>query len=327
MMKNDERSDDVLWQQAAGWLWKQRRHAPANADVWDLRFHWKNRRNALFRQVVQGEYRLKPMLCYRTRNNERVMQWAADDALVLKWLTLQVDGKLPVHERCEHRKHGGGVRASVRRLHRAIQEEEYPFVYRTDIRGYYRHIRKRQAYALFCRTITAPLLQNLFRQYLYYSVEDGGEIYTPENGIPRGCSLSPLVGASLLYHCDQDFSEIEGIYYARYMDDFMVLTKTRWHLRRCIRRLNEYLDTGGFSVHPGKTYIGRISHGFDWLGVSFDATGATGLSERAIKQHRERCLRLYEQACRRGLTESAIYDHMQAYRTRWKRWGRSMLIA
>ncbi|HHQ8364273.1 TPA: reverse transcriptase domain-containing protein [Salmonella enterica subsp. diarizonae] len=316
----------MLWQQAARWLWKQRRHAPSDADIRDLRFHRESRQDELFRRVVQGDYRLKPMLCYRTQKNERVMQWAADDALVLKWLALQADGRLPVHERCEHRKHGGGARASVRRLQHAIQNEAgYRFVYRTDIRGYYRHIRKPQAYAMFCRCLPEPVLQDLFRQYLYYSVEDGGEIHSPENGSPRGCSLSPQVGASLLYHCDDDSGHQEEIYYARYMDDFMVLTKTRWHLRRSIRRLNDYLDTGGFSVHPDKTYIGRLRHGFDWLGVSFDETGSTGLSERAIKQHRERCLRLYEQACRRGLTGSVAREHVQAYRTRWKRWGRSML--
>ncbi|HGX2760712.1 TPA: reverse transcriptase domain-containing protein [Salmonella enterica subsp. enterica serovar Newport] len=202
-----------------------------------------------------------------------------------------------------------------------------PFVYRTDIRGYYRHIRKQQVYSQFCRYITDPILQGLFRQYVYYSVEDGGEIYTPDTGIARGCSLSPLVGASLLYHCDSDFNYTEGIYYARYMDDFMVLTRTRWHLRRCVRRLNEYLDIGGFSVHPDKTYTGRIQHGFDWLGVSFDATGATGLSDRAVRHHRERCLRLYEQTCRRRLEETAVRERVQAYRTRWKRWGQGLLNA
>lgn len=175
-------------------LWQQRKHAPPDADVWDLRFHWQKNGHDLFRRVTQGTYRLRPMLCFRTRHGERLAQWSAADALVLKWLALQVDGRLPVHERCEHRKHTGGVRASVRRLHLAVTEEEYRFVYRTDIRGYYRHIRKAQAYSQFCRYIAEPVLQDLFRQYLYYSVEDGGEIYTPETGIARGCSLSLLVG-------------------------------------------------------------------------------------------------------------------------------------
>ncbi|MEF9709481.1 reverse transcriptase domain-containing protein [Escherichia coli] len=60
------------------------------------------------------------------------------------------------------------------------------------------------------------------------SVEDGGEIHTPETGIPRGCALSPLLAGSLLYHIDADFNATEDIYYARYMDDFILLTQTRW---------------------------------------------------------------------------------------------------
>ncbi|AYY80888.1 MAG TPA: hypothetical protein DIS95_09315 [Proteus vulgaris] len=78
------------------------------------------------------------------------------------------------------------------------------------------------------------------------------------------------------------------------------------------------MDIGSFEVHPDKTYIGRIQHGFDGLGVYFDRTGITGLSERAIKRHRERCLRLYEQACCDGLPEAEINERVQAYRARWK---------
>jgi hypothetical protein len=65
--------------------------------------------------------------------------------------------------------------------------------------------RKPQVDTLFCRNVGEPILRDLFRQYLYYSIEDGGEIETPKVGIARSCSLSPLVGASLLYHYDSDF--------------------------------------------------------------------------------------------------------------------------
>ncbi|EEE1295789.1 transposase, partial [Salmonella enterica subsp. diarizonae] len=90
-------------------------------------------------------------------------------------------------------------------------------------------------------------------------------------------------------------------YYARYMDDFLILTQTRWQLRRCIAQLNESLDVSGFEQHPDKTFIGRITRGFDWLGA-WSEPGSAGLAPRSLRLHRERCLRLYEQACRQGLT-------------------------
>lgn len=105
------------------------------------------------------------------------------------------------------------------------------FVYRTDIRGYYRHIQKPQLYHHLCRFVPEPALHNLLHQYLYYSVEDGGGIHTPRHGISRGCALSPLVGASFLWFVDIAFSGRGDIRYVRYMDDFLFLSDRRWPVR------------------------------------------------------------------------------------------------
>ena len=83
------------------------------------------------------------------------------------------------------------------------------------------------------------------------------------------------MGGSLLYHIDAEFNAKEDIYYARYMDYFILLTGTRWRLRQSVARLNELPDRGGFKQHPDKKYIGKISHGMDWLGAQFDEHGAT----------------------------------------------------
>lgn len=139
--------------------------------------------------------------------------------------------------------------------------------------------------------------------------------------MPRGYALSPLLGASLLYHIDANFNAIEGSYDARYMDDFMVLTPTRWRLRQCVARLNGYFDLGEFKQHPDKTYIGKLSHGMDWLGADFNEHGATGVASRVLRHHRERCLLLYEQACRHG---KALLQ-VQTYRARWLIWARRLM--
>ena len=191
--------------------------------------------------------------------------------------------------------------------------------------GYYQHIVKEQLSNQVRRYVTDERVNHLIQQYIHYCVEEGGEIHTPKTGISRGCSLSPLLGASLLYHVDMGFHSIEDIYYARYMDDFMVLTRTRWRLRQCVVKLNAYFELGGFQQHPEKTYIGRISHGMDWLGAEFNAHGTTGVAPRALKHHRERCLRLYEQSCRQGLTHEEAMQRMQTYRDRWLKWARLLL--
>ncbi|MDD1847320.1 transposase, partial [Aeromonas veronii] len=69
--------------------------------------------------------------------------------------------------------------------------------------------------------------------------------------------------------------------YARYMDDFIILAQRRWPLRKAVRDLNRFFNLSGFEQHPDKTYIGRVEHGFDWLGVQLCERGVTGISPRS----------------------------------------------
>lgn len=261
------------------------------------------------------------------RGKNALAIWSATDALVLKWVALNVQGLLPQSDVCMHLR-GKGSRYSLTQLRDARQHCAYRFVHRTDIRGYYAHIRKNQVVNQVNRYVLNPVLADLIHQYVHYSVEHAGEIHTPVYGIPRGCALSPLIGGSLLYHVDCHFRTLspEEVFYARYMDDFLLLTSTRWQLRRGIARLAEYFDVSGFERHPEKTQTGRIEKGFDWLGVWFGAEGPT-ISERAITNHRERCVRLFEQARRMKLPESEAQRRVHAYEERWRQWAESVLRA
>ncbi|AGM42217.1 reverse transcriptase domain-containing protein [Aeromonas hydrophila] len=209
------------WQLAYQWLCQRRRHYPANADIWHLRFHWPARSATLFARVMAGHYRLSPM---QLLGGHAI--WSAEDALVLKWVALRVAPRLPWHPACEHGR-GMGVVASRRRLHDFLQGAggSHPYVLRTDIRGYYQHIDRARVLSRLVAPLPCPVCRELMRQYLYYSVECGGEFHTPGGGISRGCALSPLIGASLLWHIDADFAARGELYYARYMDDFIVLAR------------------------------------------------------------------------------------------------------
>ncbi|VEI61923.1 Retron-type reverse transcriptase [Serratia fonticola] len=314
---------EVDWQAAYQWLCRQRRHAPANADVWHLRYHWQQWGNALFGSVLAGRYRLTPMQVHR-RHSRSWVQWCAQDALVLKWVAMQVASLLPAHPRCAHVKGHGGGRQSVQEVGLALDRAEYVFVYRTDIRGYYRHIRKAPVLSQVQHCVGNPVLVELIHQYLYYSVEDAGEFHTPEHGICRGCALSPLIGASLLHHVDAYFAAQQGTFYVRYMDDFLLFTRTRWQLRRSVKQLHEFFNLEGFETHPDKTQLGRIEHGFDWLGVWFSPAGTT-IAPRALENHRARRTRLYEQARAKGLTMSATEAKVRAYEARWNIWADGLI--
>lgn len=313
------------WQESWLWLCRRRKHAPVHADIWDLWFHWPNENEALYARVVAGQYRLSPLLVHRNnRTGTSHAVWSSRDALVLKWVSLVIRDRLPVHENCVHVAGHGGGRDSLRNITERLANGAR-YVYRTDIRGYYRHIRKTQLYHLVCRYITDPILRDLIYQYLYYSVEDGGEIHTPELGISRGCALSPLFGATLLHYVDCHFTHEEGLFYVRYMDDFLFLSERRWPIRRSRTKLLDLMDQAGFVVHPDKTQVGYVSKGFDWLGVWFTDQGPTCIAPRALENHRLRQLRLEEQLRREGLNSAAIEERRQQYVKRWRQWAEERL--
>ncbi|EGY1236157.1 hypothetical protein ACPIFS_004569 [Escherichia coli] len=177
---------DDEWKKSCQWLWKQRKNAPSNADIWDLRFHWGSEETRIWNDINNLKYRLSPMQVYRRVSGEKLAQWCSRDALVLKWAALHADNRLPVHARCEHRRGHGGVMKSVGRLHEALATGEYKFVLRTDIKGYYQHIRKEQLRKQITHYITDNRVICLVEQYLYYCVDEGGEYIRLKQEYPGG---------------------------------------------------------------------------------------------------------------------------------------------
>src|SRR5438552_8781586 len=93
-----------------------------------------------------------------------------------------------------------------------------------------------------------------------------------------------------------------GGYYARLMDDWVVLAPTRWKLRAAIREVNEVMAGCKVKQHPAKTYIGRVCNGFDFWGYAFSPAGL-GVAARSIGHLAAHVTRLYEQgadSCRIG---------------------------
>ena len=327
---------DSGWLQAAAyledawqWLCERREHAPAQACVWHLRHHWQREQPVLLRQLLAGEYRLSPLQVVG-RGSDRKAMWSARDALVLKWVALQVAPLLPLHARCEHvRGHGGGP-ASVARLSAALTGQGYTRVLRTDVKGYYANMDKAILLSQVRKSVTQPGLLALITQYVHYTVEDGGTFHTPEKGISRSCPLSPLMGALYLQEMDVHFAGEMArgrMYYARYMDDIVILAHTRWQLRKHVRRLNQFLAEKHVRQHPDKTFIGKTARGFDWMGAWLEPEGVTDIAPRAKAGHRERVRRLYERAWRRREPEAVTRRRVSAYRWRWTIWACALLGA
>ncbi len=79
-----------------------------------------------------------------------------------------------------------------------------------------------------------------------------------------------------------DMMEKTGLFYARFMDDWIVIAPTRWKLRSAVRIVNETLNLLKVEQHPDKTFIGRVERGFDFLGY-FLKPGVLRVSRRTFE--------------------------------------------
>jgi len=130
-------------------------------------------------------------------------------------------------------------------------------------------------------------------------------------GISLGCPLSPIIWGLYLKPLADAMVE-SGLFYARFMDDWVILAPTRWKLRRIVRAVNQILERLKVRQHPDKTFIGRVSRGFDFLGYRITSAGIVGVAGRTLENFVERLSQLYEQ----GARVACIGEYVR----RWWRW-------
>jgi len=279
-------------QSAYQWVCRQRGHYPPDADIRDLRFHWEAIRLPLLAQLCQGRYRFSPLQSIRKADGEPIHLWSAQDALVMKMLGPRVEHPPVLHPgsrswriETDHRAGAGppaGLRVRDAHRHSSVLR--------------YAHIDHRILLDQLARRLPDRRVLNLLWQVLQRTVSVGGLYRDIERGIARGSPLSPLLGGLYFKALDQrlgGLASAAGIASLRYMDDILILAKTRWRLRRAVRVLNQQLAALKLQPHPDKTWIGRTERGFEFLGYRFSRHGL-GVARATLGRFATRCRRLYE---------------------------------
>ena len=96
-----------------------------------------------------------------------------------------------------------------------------------------------------------------------------GEIFVdPTEGMPQGGVIFPTLANMALDGLEAALGEEFLI--CRYVDDFVVLGKTRAALEMdAVNRINAFLKERGVKLNSEKTSIHNIEDGFDFLGFNF----------------------------------------------------------
>ena len=114
----------------------------------------------------------------------------------------------------------------------------------------------------------------------------------PTKGIPRRSSLSPFFGALYLSELDAVMTKRSGIAYFRYMDDFIILAKTKKQFKFAKKNLYVVLKKLKLTLSSSKTKMGKVSDRFHFLGVQFEVTRIPQAKNQVTMQvHSRTCAR------------------------------------
>jgi hypothetical protein len=281
------------------WISGLRKKYSANSDVWNLRRNWENIKVLMLAQLNDGSYQFSPLARYEF-SDATLSLWSSEDMIALKLITQALQQRMGNHipKTCYHVKGHGGLKKAVQDTYEALPE--YQFVMRSDIKSYYQSIRFDVLMDIIKPYVTHPVLLNLLGKACRRTETSGGIFYDyEEKGIPKGSPLSPLLGAVALIPLDKALGQINGVFYLRFMDDWLVFTKSKTALRKIVKITHKVVNALKLRLHPSKTWIGKISHGFNFLAYYMDDQKILPAKE-TIRRFSERAAALYERSQAKG---------------------------
>jgi RNA-directed DNA polymerase len=275
------------------WVSGLRKDYSPNSDIWRLRRDWGHIKDELLARLNDGSYTFDLLERYEF-DDAIISLWSSKDMIALKLITSSLHQQMADHlpKSCYHIKGHGGLKKAVHHTHDALLNHQ--FVMRSDIKGYYESIRFDVLMDIIESYIQHPVLLTLIRKALRRTETRGGNFYDyHDKSLPKGSPLSPLLGAIALIPLDKAMGQIRDIFYARFMDDWVVLTKTKTALRKVVKKTHEVINNLQLQLHPAKTYIGKIARGFNFLGYYMDDQKILP-SKETIRRFHERSTVLYE---------------------------------
>jgi group II intron reverse transcriptase/maturase len=132
----------------------------------------------------------------------------------------------------------------------------------------------------------------LIRSFLEAGCIAAGKRLPTEEGTPQGGVVSPLLSNILLTPFDREMRR-RGYHVTRYADDWIATCRSKREAEAVLRAARKILAALGVELHPGKTRIVHVRHGFEFLGYK-------------IKRG-ERRLRLPPRKIRSGVRHGALY--------------------
>lgn len=250
-------------------------------------------------ELLSGTYRIGPQVrftVYEPKRREVIAMRFRDrqvhQSLLQKYLAKEISRHF-IHDNAAGQK-GKGPDFALRRI-RAMLEKAYRmygnnvYVYTYDIKSFFGSTRHDVAKAAIKKRVrdkwACQMVCNLIDSF------DG------DVGIGLGSDIAQYIELAVLDDLDHYVKEqLHVRFYARYMDDFVIITDGKENARVYREAIEHELGRIGLELHPKKCRVVPASRGFKWLGYRIRQT-PTGkiimtLDKRKIVHERRKLKRM-----------------------------------
>jgi len=190
-------------------------------------------------------------------------------------------------------RRGRSPHSALRKVWKEI-ESGGEWIVDADLKDYFGSVSHDKLLALVARRVADGRVLRLIEAMLKAGSCERGRFMPSESGTPQGAVVSPLLSNVLLTPFDREMRQ-RGYQLTRFCDDWVVTCETEKQAREVLATAQRILSALGVRLHPEKTRIVHVRHGFEFLGYKIKR-GA-------------RPLRLPANKIRSGTRQGALYAY------------------
>jgi group II intron reverse transcriptase/maturase len=161
-------------------------------------------------------------------------------------------------------RRGRSTKDAMRKVWREIQSGR-EWIVDADLKNFFGSVDHEKLLTLVAQRIADGRVLRLIRAMLKAGSYGKGQLFPSERGTPEGGVVSPLLSNILLTPFDREMRR-KGYQLTRFADDWVVTCKSATEARAAIAAALRILSKLGVQLHPRKTRVVHVRHGFEFLG-------------------------------------------------------------
>jgi RNA-directed DNA polymerase len=161
-------------------------------------------------------------------------------------------------------RRGRSTKDALRKLWKEMQSGS-EWIVDADLRDFFGSVDHEKLLTLVAQRVADGRVLRLIKAMLKAGSYGQGRLFPSERGTPQGGVVSPVLSNILLTPFDREM-RLRGYQLTRYADDWVITCKSAAEARAAVEAAGRILKQLGVELHPQKTRIVHVQHGFEFLG-------------------------------------------------------------